>query len=343
MSLIEELGPSLATPTSVLVYDGPPHSDAWFAARSRGITATDMTKIMGASQYGNAVSVWAEKLGRLEDEAGEAAWWGTEVEPIIAKRWTMHTGIHTREIGVLAHVDHPHHRASLDRLNLGCPDGDGPCGTEIKMRSAFVKSKWRDGIPDDVYVQVQWQMWVTGYDHMHLGVLFGGNTPQFLRLNVDHNDIALFRKEADRVWGHVLAETQPEAEPDAVQLKVLDRLYAKREGQVEMTAEHAGALLADLADAAEARTKANAAAKAADARYKRVVALIATELGAAERVYVPDRTEPVFTYRLAERDGYTVKPFTFREMKFDKTALEPADDAGAEVLMFPTPREADQA
>lgn len=322
--------PALATPTGTLVFDGQVHSDGWFAARSRGITATDMTKIMGCSGYGNAVSVWAEKLGRLDDVAGEAAWWGTEIEPLLAKRWTLQTGVHTREIGVLAHVDHPTHIASLDRLCLGCPDGDGPCALEIKTRSAFVRYRWRDEIPDDVYVQTQWQMHVTGYEHVHLAVLFGGNTPEFRRVDVDHDDIALFVKEADRVWQHVLDDTQPEAMPDRLALDVLDRLYARREGQIEMEPEHAKALLADLDDAATERTKARADARAAERRYDAAVARIVAEFGPAERAYIPGRVEPVFDYREARRDGYTVEPFTYRQMKFDKTVLAPAD--GGEVF-----------
>lgn len=320
-TLSADLG--LATPSGVLVYDGPPHSDAWFAARARGITATDMTKIMGCSQYGNAVSVWAEKLGRWDDEAGEAAWWGTEIEPLLAKRWTLQTGVHTREIGVLAHIEHPTHIASLDRLNLGCPDGDAPCALEIKTRSAFVRHQWRSEIPDDVYVQTQWQMHVTGYDHVHVAVLFGGNTPEFHRVDVDHEDVDLFVREADRVWQHVLDNTQPEAMPNRLALDVLDRLYARREGQIEMDAAHAGALLADVADARETRRAARAAAKRAEASYDAAVARVVAEFGPAQRAYIPGQIEPVFDYVERRRDGYVVKPFTYRELKFKPPS--PAD------------------
>ena len=74
------------TPTGVLVYDGAPHTDEWFAARRRGITATDVPKILGLTEYGTARHVWLDKQGLAPvDEGSEAARWGTLLEDIVAK------------------------------------------------------------------------------------------------------------------------------------------------------------------------------------------------------------------------------------------------------------------
>ena len=68
---------------------------------------------------------------------------------------TAPTYTSTSEIGVIAHIDYPHHRASLDRLVMRCPDSDGPCGLQIKTRSAFKADDWRRDVPDDVWVHLQ--------------------------------------------------------------------------------------------------------------------------------------------------------------------------------------------
>jgi putative phage-type endonuclease len=313
---------ALATPAAVCVYDGPPHTDAWHAARMEGITATDLVKIMGYSVYGNAVSVWADKLGRWDDHSGEAAWWGTALEPLVIRRWLeRNSPADVRPIGVLANAHHPTHRASLDGIVVGCPDGDGPCGLQVKTRSAFKTSEWRADVPDDVYVQEQWEMHVTGYQHMHVAVLFDNHNLRTYRIDRDDEDIQILTVEADRVWEHVLADTQPDTIDNSLALTVLNRLYAAREGQIEMDPAQAAALLADLADAAEARRDARATVKAADADYDAAVARVVKHLGAAERVYVPDRAKPVFDYRLHERAGRWQGPYSYRQLEFDEAFL----------------------
>jgi predicted phage-related endonuclease len=279
---------------------------------------------MGYSRYGNAVSVWADKLNRWDDQAGEAAGWGTAFEPLILDKWAALNGTDVRPVGVLAHAELTHHRASLDALVIRCPDDPdaGPvCGCQVKCRSAFKTGEWREDVPDDVYVQEQWEMHVTGYRHMHVAVLFGGNELRQFRIDRDDDDIALLVAEADRVWAAVQADTQPDARDNSTALAVLNRLYAQREGQIEMDAAQAAALLANVADAADRRRAARAAAKSADASYDVAVAAVVKLLGAADRAYVEDRAAPVFEYRLNERAGRWQAPYSYRELKVDKTFL----------------------
>ncbi|RYZ27995.1 MAG: hypothetical protein EOP01_07020, partial [Propionibacteriaceae bacterium] len=113
----------LASPAGVLLTPAEPESELWFAQRRGGITATDLPKILGFSDYGNALSVWLDKRGELAwDEAGEAARWGTLLEDVVAREWARRREVKVRRIGVLRNADDPWMRASLDRVVTGCSE-----------------------------------------------------------------------------------------------------------------------------------------------------------------------------------------------------------------------------
>lgn len=311
--------PSLATPSSVLVYDGPPHTDDWFLARMAGITATDLPKILGQSQYGNALSVWASKRGELpEDEAGEAATWGTILEGPVATEWARRRSTKVAPIGVIARLDALWQRASLDRLVMPCPDGDGPCALEVKTRSAFVAGVWRQDVPDDVLGQIQWQLHVSGYNHVHVAALLGGQRLVEFRIERDEAVIALLIAEATRVWDCVQSGEPPEATANAVHRRILDALHPNREGIVYASAATVEALLAERKDAAANLAGLNRLAKEAKLDVEAIDAEIVNLLGDGDALAIEGDTDPVVTYREITRAGYTVAPTSYRSIRVYK-------------------------
>jgi putative phage-type endonuclease len=229
----------LITPTGVLVTDAEPETPSWYAARAAGITGTDLPKILGYSRYGNALSCWMQKRGELDDEAGEAARWGQVLEDPVAQVWAAENGLTVRRVGVLQHAECFWMRASLDRRVDGCPDG--PCGLEVKTRSAYVADRWRDGVPDDVLAQVLWGLRVTGLHHMHVAALIGGQRLASFRVERDDVIEQYLVDAAAPVWQAVQEGTPPETHPDAdgVLLDLLDRLYSSRAGDRELDPEKA--------------------------------------------------------------------------------------------------------
>ena len=109
----------LVTPTGVLITDAAPETEEWFAARREGITGTDLPKILGLSKYGNALAVWQDKRGEWTDDAGEAARWGQLLEEPVAEEWAERNDTIVERIGVVANVEYPWMRASLDRVITG--------------------------------------------------------------------------------------------------------------------------------------------------------------------------------------------------------------------------------
>lgn len=243
---------TLLTPTGVLVTNAEPGTDEWFAARREGITGTDLPKILGFSKYGNALSVWLDKRGEIDDDAGEAALWGNILEDPVAQEWARRHGAHLTPVGVLANSERPWIRASLDRLVLpgSCPDGDGPCGLEVKTRSAFKSKVFRSEIPDDVLAQTTWGLVTTGLHHMHVAVLIGGQELRSFRVDRDPKIEDYLLGAAHPVWQAVQDGLPPEAHPDAegVLLELLNKLYADREGERDLDPEKARPWLDQYAD-----------------------------------------------------------------------------------------------
>lgn len=241
----------LDTPTGVIVTDAPPESDEWFAARRGGITGTDLPKILGLSKYGNSLSVWLDKRGELDDEAGEAARWGQLLEDVVAQEWADRNDTAVQRIGVVKHHEDQWIRASLDRKVTCCPDSndDTVCGLEVKTRSAFKADDWRDGIPDDTLAQTTWGLITTGYHHMHIAALIGGQKLVSYRVDRDPVLEQYLLDAARPVWQAVLDGTPPDVHPDAegVLLELLDRLYEKRAGDRDLDPDQAGPWLEQYA------------------------------------------------------------------------------------------------
>jgi predicted phage-related endonuclease len=81
----------------------------------------------------------------------------------------------------------------------------------VKCRSAFKAHRWRSDVPDDVLAQTVWQLAVTGYDHIHVAVLIGGNEFKQTVVRRDEQIEAYVLGEVRRFRNeHLLAGVEPE-------------------------------------------------------------------------------------------------------------------------------------
>lgn len=301
-----ELHPNLP-PTAVALPHAEPQTPAWYAQRREGITATDVPKILGASKYGNALTVWKDKRGELPaEEVGEAAHWGHVLEDPVAQRYAAETGYRVERIGVVHHAGAPWMRCSLDRLVF---DGDQLVGAlEVKTRSAFTAGAWSADVPDDVLAQVQWQLQVTGLPWIDVAVLLGGQRMVVHRLVLDEQIAGLALTEATAVWKHFLDGTVPYVRPDETLLDLLAKAYPNREGQRALDADQA-----ELARSwIEARAQAKAREKQARADVKTAEGALVQLLGDGDLAAADG--DVVFSYPRRERAGYTVEPTSYRQL-----------------------------
>lgn len=231
------------TPTARLIMSAEDmHQDrgAWLAARRRGVGSSDVPAIMGVVEQRTPLHVYYDKLGALDDHAGEAALWGTLHEDTVAREWARRNRSVVQRVGLVARVDEPWMQCSLDRRVTECPLSRGDrqvCAVEVKTRSAWLSSHWRRDVPDDVLAQTLWQLAVTGLDHIHVAVLLGGNTyRQRVVRRVGNGDlIGDIVSVCRQFWqGHVLPERPPAADGSGDALVDLyDRMNPDRGGYVE--------------------------------------------------------------------------------------------------------------
>ena len=67
----------------VISTENLPYED-WLEYRKQGIGGSDAAVACGISRYKSPVELWLEKTGQLPNqEAGEAAYWGTQLEPFV--------------------------------------------------------------------------------------------------------------------------------------------------------------------------------------------------------------------------------------------------------------------
>lgn len=300
--------------------------EVWLTKRREGIGSSDVAKILGVASRGSAQHVYYDKHGELppDEDAGEAALWGTLDEETTAREWARRNRSVVRRVGIIARRDAPHHMCTLDRLVAECPldhdaDRPGRCALEIKHRSAWLAGQWTRQIPDDVLAQVLWQIHVTGWDHLHVGCRIGGNDyRQYVIRRADHVDlIADIVIAVDRFWhGHVLAGRVPaltgEEHPDT-QIELYDALYPVRGGFVDLSAYPAlaHATVEDLRVYEEERLAAarhEAAKKAAQVRL--IERLADKEVGVLHG-------EPAFQRTSTRRDG---EPMVTTSIDLDRLA-----------------------
>jgi putative phage-type endonuclease len=261
------------TPTAVRVLPADADRDVWLAARRKGIGSSDVAAIVGASSHGTALHVFLDKRGELDDNAGEAALWGTLLEDPVAREWQRRNRSVVHRVGLVANVSAPWMLATLDRRVLECPlnrDTREACALEVKCRNAFVASKWKRDVPDDVLAQTMWQMAVTGYRHIHVAVLIGGNDYRQTVVRWEPGLGGFIMREVDLFrHNHLLTGTRPPADldrPDAF-LDLDARLHPDRVGEIDVA--EAGDV-DEYVRLSKAKGAAERALKAASARLREI-------------------------------------------------------------------------
>jgi putative phage-type endonuclease len=277
-----------------LVYDGPPLTPEWFEVRRSGITASDLPAIVGETDGPYAetpLHVWLDKRGELPDRGhNHFAEAGRRLEGPIAGWWADEHGVKVRETGIWASREHRWMLASPDRIPDRCPDGDGPCGVEVKTRNAYVAGRWRDDVPDDVLAQVGWQMAVTGWGHVHVAALIGGNTPRWHRINRDATVEEYLVGQASRVWAAHLDGVPPQVDPSAALARLLEAIYPERAGGRDVDPDVAADLYRRYRQGLELERQARALK--AQVRQEAVVLL-----DDAEELTVPGQLKALATFR----------------------------------------------
>lgn len=137
--------------------------EEWLEFRKTGIGGSDASVVCEMNRYKSPVELWMEKTNRQPpQEAGESAYWGTQLEPIVREEFSKRTGLEVKLAKcILQSEEHSFMQANLDGV---CHDPNfGDCIFEAKTASAFKTGEWENSIPDEYMLQIQHYMAVTGF------------------------------------------------------------------------------------------------------------------------------------------------------------------------------------
>lgn len=254
--------------------------EEWLKLRTRGIGGSDAAAVVGMNPWKSKVAVFLEKTGQIESEvSGEAAYWGTTLEDVVAKEFTLRTGVKAQRSNKLyQHPEHPFMIGNVDRLVTDAQKRRGIL--EVKTTSAYKASDWEgESIPDHYAIQLQHYMAVLGVDYGHFAVLIGGN--QFIHRYVERDDRVikyLIEMEAQFWKEHVLKNNPPMIDGSAASTDLLSYLYptSKPDSVVQLTS--------DYEDRVKELRVAQEAAKTADERLEAAKNYIKAAAGDAETI-----------------------------------------------------------
>ncbi len=194
----------------------------WIKERMKGVGGSDAAAILGMNKWSTPLQVYMEKIGEIEHPpAGEAAYWGTKLEDVVAKEFEKRTGKKIRNVNaILIHPEHDFLIANIDRKIVG-----ENAILECKTTSAYNKDKWEgDEIPQEYIIQVMHYLNVTGYDKAYFAVLIGGQRFMWKEIERDEELIELIQKKEIEFWvGNVLKQIPPE--PTEYDGEVIDAMY----------------------------------------------------------------------------------------------------------------------
>lgn len=238
--------------------------DAWLQERTKGIGGSDVATVLGLNPYKTPLSLWEEKTGKAEGSpAGEAAYWGTTLEDVVAKEFSKRTGMKIQRVNFLLSTgEGGWMRGNIDRaivneqiaktVRVHKPEKAAETGLmlstdvglECKTANAFMADKWGPSqeaeivsgnvvtehqIPLYYETQIQWYMAVTGIKKFYVAVLIGGQDYRMYEVRRDEDVIKAIVEKCHAFWfKKVLADVPP----DPINADDIKKLYARDDGEM---------------------------------------------------------------------------------------------------------------
>lgn len=217
--------------------------DEWLTARNTGIGGSDIGAIAGLNKWKSPIKVYMEKAEGMSEDLSdnETVYWGNALEDLVAQEFSKRTGLKTRRRNaILKHPEYEWALANVDRL-IVANDDRGPGVLEVKTANAFALKDWDgDEIPASYLVQLQWYLFVTGYQWGAFAALIGGQ--KFVMKEVERDDelINYLYNIASEFWNeNVIPRIPPEIDGSNSSSLLLNALYPSSEvdSEIELDSE----------------------------------------------------------------------------------------------------------
>lgn len=288
---------------TTLIKTNPMTEIEWLRSRQLGIGGSDAGAILGVNKWKTPFQVYIEKTEEINEvnEQSEAAYWGTELEDLVAREFAKRTNKKVRrKNAILQNSEYPFMTANLDREIVG-----EKAFLECKTVNAFGASDWdSDEIPDSYLVQVMHYLAVTDYSKAYIAVLIGGQKFVYKEIDRDDELIKIIINSEMNFWNnHVLKKVPPTLDGSSAAEKFLKEKYKDTDPgkMVNLKSEYKDKIK-DYFDIKNAM-------KALENQAKEIENNIKLELGEAEIGYTSD---------------YEIKWTSIKSNKFDSKKFKEA-------------------
>lgn len=204
----------------------------WLKYRTNGIGGSDVSIIAGINKYKSVYQLWLEKTKQatLGEDENDFTHFGTILEPIVRKEFTLRTGIKVRQKHMLLQSEeNPFMFADLDGV---INDNGELCIFEAKTASAYKREIWEDGVPAEYILQVQHYMAVTGAKRTYIAALVGGNAFFYHVIERDEEMICKIIAMEKEFWNrYVLGGEEPPADGSEATTRYFNEKFNESNGR----------------------------------------------------------------------------------------------------------------
>jgi putative phage-type endonuclease len=210
-------------------------SPEWHEARAQGIGGSDVGAIIGVNKYQSFFSLWAKKLGKIDDPAvtSEAAEWGTRLESAVIQKFAdEHPELEViSNVGTWRNNERPWQIANPDALFF-----DGKDYGILEIKTARYEDDWTDGIPLSYQAQVQWYLHTFGLNKAYVAVLFSGSKYQEFTLDANSFEHEINLKAVENFRDHVDQDRMPDFDGATATYEAIRQIHPEidPDGEVDL-------------------------------------------------------------------------------------------------------------
>lgn len=196
----------------------------WLKERQKGIGGSDVGAILGVNKYKTPFQIYLEKTQEIKEvqESSEAAYWGTELEDMVAREFAKRTGKKVRrDTKHFINEKYPFMVANIDRRVVG-----EKAILECKTVNQFGAKEWEgEEIPASYLVQVQHYIYVTGAEKAYIACLIGGQKFIWKEIKRDDELIEMIINAEKDFWKLVEEKTPPALDGSSAAEKYLKERF----------------------------------------------------------------------------------------------------------------------
>jgi len=262
----------------------------WLKARLAGVGGSEIGVLLGLSSWSTRHKLWQIKVGLETDDAANALMErGTDIEPVILRKFSAQTGLAIRRQGLVQSRRNPHMLFSVDAL---VEDG---ATVESKLVSQYARHKWVDEKtgekrpPRDYEWQVRQGLATMGKAKGYLAALDADSWElEVYEIEARESDFELLDDTINEFWPYVENATPPPIDyASATPEEMLARFRDIIEPEAIAEAEIPQQALADVARLAEIRALASQA-RACEKEERDLKTRLTMQIGEKEFLGVPD-------------------------------------------------------